>query len=384
MGSSEASVLGRIESSRSNSQTVQHPTQYFAKGKIVVGFGDPVLDLLCPNVSGNMIRETLHMEAGGCTAIEEEQLEELLRLPELKSGIVQTAGGSAANVCKVLAGLSNGIFTVQFIGGIGDDAVGREYEEKLLAAGVAPFLIKSASAPTATCICLINPEDGERTMRTRLGAALEFNKVEQLPIEFIEMASCGQMSLFHAEGYSLYRSDVTLGALRAAKRMNVPVSLDLASKEVYMDCRELFESVLKEGLVDILFCNEQEAEAVFNQRRLVVEINSNCSRLDAVQDYFLQYVKVAVISKGRHGCMAKSCEGMGASPADEVIVCDTVGAGDAFTAGFLYSWLLGAPLDLCCRVACSAGAEAVQAVGGELSKEALVRLQKTCELLLTA
>ncbi len=39
------------------------------------------------------------------------------------------------------------------------------------------------------------------------------------------------------------------------------VSLDLASFETVRDCREGLTSVLREGLVDLLFCNEQEAQA---------------------------------------------------------------------------------------------------------------------------
>lgn len=56
-------------------------------------------------------------------------------------------------------------------------------------------------------------------------------------------------------------------------------------------------------------------------------------------------------------------------------VADTIGAGDYFTAGFLYAWLGGHGLQRAAACGCVAGAEAVQATGAELTPAAKARLR---------
>jgi sugar/nucleoside kinase (ribokinase family) len=52
------------------------------------------------------------------------------------------------------------------------------------------------------------------------------------------------------------------------------------------------------------------------------------------------FVQVSVISLGPKGCIARAKDGSrGASDAAKVTVVDTIGAGDCFTAGFLYAYL---------------------------------------------
>jgi sugar/nucleoside kinase (ribokinase family) len=97
----------------------------------------------------------------------------------------------------------------------------------------------------------------------------------------------------------------------------------------------------------------------------------------AAQDFLLKYCKVSVVSLGARGCVAKSRQGAyGMAPACLVDVKDTIGAGDYFTSGFLYGYLQGASLQQCAVCGCAAGAEAVQAVGAELSEGAYERLRQ--------
>jgi hypothetical protein len=56
-------------------------------------------------------------------------------------------------------------------------------------------------------------------------------------------------------------------------------------------------------------------------------------------------------------------------------VVDTIGAGDYFTSGFLYAYLLGCSLQQCAAVGCQAGSEAVQTKGAILSDAAWQRLR---------
>jgi len=64
------------------------------------------------------------------------------------------------------------------------------HRTKLAAERVEPLLLVSSSgAPSASCLCLVTP-DGQRTMRTCLGASLELKAADQLPTTCVGAAAC--------------------------------------------------------------------------------------------------------------------------------------------------------------------------------------------------
>ena len=158
--------------------------------------------------------------------------------------------------------------------------------------------------------------------------------------------------------------------MRSARKTGSKISLDLASFEIVKSCWEaLTAKLLKEKLIDILFCNEDEARAACEIGNLVEDVvtASADELVQAAQNYFLQFVEVVVISKGKNGCLVGTSDGQCASAAAEnVVVVDTIGAGDYFSAGFLHAWISGAPLETCAACGCAAGAAAVQAAGAQL------------------
>jgi hypothetical protein len=83
-----------------------------------------------------------------------------------------------------------------------------------------------SGAPSATSLCLVTP-DGQRTMRTCLGASLELQSASMLPGSWSD--GC---QLLHCEGYCLYRPQLAAEMMRAAKARGALVSMDLASFEV--------------------------------------------------------------------------------------------------------------------------------------------------------
>ena len=84
-----------------------------------------------------------------------------------------------------LANLSpgKGTVTAKFLGMVGRDPTGREYKQKLEQQGVEPLLLEAtSSSPSACSLCLVTP-DGQRTMRTCLGASLELKAASQVRVE---------------------------------------------------------------------------------------------------------------------------------------------------------------------------------------------------------
>ena len=71
---------------------------------------------------------------------------------------------------------------------------------------------------TASCICLVTP-DGERTMRPHLGAAAELTSAKQLPHGWAD-----HCRLLHCEGYCLYRPQLAIGSMQAAKAAGAEVA----------------------------------------------------------------------------------------------------------------------------------------------------------------
>jgi sugar/nucleoside kinase (ribokinase family) len=186
--------------------------------------------------------------------------------------------------------------------------------------------------------------------------------------------------------------------MAAAKKAGALVSLDLASFELVANCRGVLQELLAAGLVDLVFANEEEACA------LAVAVDSTPDaaaagaqpdqeatwevreqQVEAAQQQLLQHARVAVVSLGARGCVARSSSGqVGRASGRKLQVVDTVGAGDTFTAGFLYGYLHGASLQECAALGCACGSEAVVTRGATLSPASWAKLQQQAQELCLA
>jgi len=77
--------------------------------------------------------------------------------------------------------------------------------------------------------------------------------------------------------------------------------------------------------------------------------------------------RLAVVTLGDEGCIAatRGAESVLASPAFEVAVRDTTGAGDAFHAGFIWALLAGRGVEAMLRVANAVAALSCEALGAQ-------------------
>ena len=368
---------------------------------LVVGLGDPVSDILVRLDDADLARRVFAKcgidEPGGCLPVDSDaDIQRLLAAcgDEWVDGAgVPTAtadeeddscepsfcpGGSAANVCKGIANLSLGC-DAAFVGMIGRDDVGRRYQSLLAAQNVRPVLLTTApddNVSSAQCLSLVE-RGGQRTMRTFLGASLRMQAGDFPADEALGEAP----RLLHVEGYTLYRPALAKQAMREAKRRGALVSLDLASFEVVRNCRAALIEILREGHVDLLFANEDEAAELlrgdsdseearaFQERRRGEDEDETFSRRDAddAMRWMLQHCLHATVSLGARGCVSMDKAGSrGVAPGVRVPVVDTTGAGDAFTAGYLAAFLNGASPQACASAGCAVGTAAVQVLGAEL------------------
>lgn len=138
---------------------------------------------------------------------------------------------------------------------MGEDARGQKFKLHLERNNITPHLEQIPGERSAVCCCLIS-EDGQRTMFTCLGASSDLAP-PHLPLSLLPT-----LNLVHCEGYMLCKPEVLMASALAARDAGVMFSLDLASFEVIRDCEAALKQVLISGSVDVVFCNEDEAEAV--------------------------------------------------------------------------------------------------------------------------
>ena len=252
-------------------------------------------------------------------------------------------GGSAANTAAWMAASGH---PVTFVGCVGDDAFGRDVRDVLVAAGVEPRLAVSNVRPTGTCVIIVDDQH-ERTMFPDKGANDELDAGAVVALGLVPGDHV------HLSGYVLLNPHARQSGLRIlqhARRAGATTSLDPASAGPLRQQREDFIAAL--GLVDIVIANEDESAV----------LTGADDPLDSVV-LLAELVPTAVVKRGSLGAVARSSSDSVTQPALPAVVVDTTGAGDAFAAGFLGTWLAGGALSAAVKAGQELAAEAVGRVG---------------------
>ena len=303
------------------------------------GVGSPVVDLVAQ--VPDLFLEGIHGAKGGMELVGEEDFSRLLAsLPESP---VYTPGGSAGNTTFALARLG---VPSRYVGIIGADVAGQFYLDAFAKRGgdISKFQTRE-TMPTAQCLSFVTP-DGERTMRKHLGAASSLS-VDDVKVE--DFVGCNHV---HIEGYLLFNQELMFHVLQVAKKAGCVVSVDLASFEVVHAAKKQLPELL-EKYVDMVFANEEEAEAF-----------AGTTDPEKCLDKLCQYCSVTAIKYGASGAVIRrgleTCR-VEAVPVKNVI--DTTGAGDMWAAGFIYGIGSGKDLEESGRYGSILGAEVVQIQG---------------------
>ncbi|MEC9434226.1 MAG: PfkB family carbohydrate kinase [Pseudomonadota bacterium] len=254
-------------------------------------------------------------------------------------------GGSAANCAAWLAALG---VEVTFAGRVGAADL-PVLEAEFRAAGVVPRLAPDPDAPTGALVALVDPTDGERSFLTSRGANDRLAPGD-LPDALLDGAD-----LVHVSGYSLVepgpRAAVSGLVARAAAR-GVAVSVDPGSASFLAEigAQAFFEAVAGARL---LFPNRAEAAALTGETDPEAQAAALAPRfpLLAIKD---GSGEARVWAEGRPVARA-------APPPARMV--DSTGAGDAFAAGFLAAWLVGARADAALAQAHATAARAISHMG---------------------
>jgi sugar/nucleoside kinase (ribokinase family) len=314
----------------------------------VAGLGNAIVDVIA-SVDDRFLL-THGIAKGAMTLIDEFRAQELHKAladsHQSLSAVHEIAGGSAANTLAGLASLGG---RSVFIGKVYDDRLGGVFAKSMAATGV-DFTTEPAAAgsPTASCMIAVTP-DGQRSMNTYLGACRELLSHD---VSADEVAAA---QILYIEGY-LWDEDgakqASRKAIAAAKGAGSRVSLSLSDSFCVGRYRDEFLGLLRNDL-DILFANEDEAKALFEEEDF-----------SQVLEQVKKWGGIAAITRSARGCVivhGGTAIEVPAAPVGRVI--DTTGAGDQFAAGFLYGLTRGKSLADCGRLGALAAAEVISHYG---------------------
>lgn len=259
----------------------------------------------------------------------------------------EVSGGSASNTVAGLAALGS---KTAFIGQVADDQLGEVFAHDLRAAGVHfDTAVRPGQPTTARCLIFVTP-DGQRTMNTFLGAS------QFLPASALDETLIASGAILYLEGY-LWDPEEPRAAMRKAieiaRANGRKVAFTLSDVFCISRHGDDFRQLIADGLIDILFANENELLAL-------------CGKEDfetAVQHVHGQ-VPVLVVTRSEQGAMALVGDERVEVPAEPIArLVDTTGAGDSFAAGFLHGQAQGRSVKDSLRLGALCAAEIIQHYG---------------------
>jgi len=309
----------------------------------LIGVGNPIMDLLA-HVDDAFLARHVAGAKGGMVLVDDGDIAALVQ--KVGGQVAMMPGGSAANATLAAARLG---LRATYLGKIGGDITAEHYFENFTAAGGDGSRFKRATLPNGRCLSLVTP-DGQRTLRTHLGAAMTLHPGEVLAADFAGARHA------HIEGYLLFNPALANTVVQTARAAGCTLSIDLASFEVVNAARDWIFGQLRQG-VDIVFANEDEAGALFQRR----DDYGNFARELA------GFGGIAAVKLGKDGAwVARGRELHRIAPVRAARVVDTTGAGDSWAAGFLYGYLRGATLPAAGAIGSILGAETVQHLGAAI------------------
>ena len=297
-------------------------------------------------MSGPQGTETLHVVVVGDVMVDvlAAMSGPISRGSDTRSHITTAGGGSAANVASWLA-LQR--IRTSYVGKVGDDALGRESVAGLTTRGVEAWVSADPELTTGTCVVLVEP-DGERSMLPDAGANSALRS-DDLPHRLFRPGSH-----LHLSGYTLLNDgprEAGLAALALAQAADMTVSVDPSSAALIEEAGVAPFLEWTRG-VDLLLANREEALILAGTD----DVSSAASQLGDTY-------REVVVKLGRDGALWQQGFIAASAPADRVEVVDTTGAGDAFAAGFLASWLLHPEPETALAAGNRLAAQAVTKVG---------------------
>ena len=242
------------------------------------------------------------------------------------SEMVLGIGGAESNVAIGLRRLG---VDVGWLGRVGDDALGERVTREIRAEGVDVVAIVDAAAPTGLMLKERPSPSSTAVFYYRAGSAGSRLRPEDVPAGWIESAE-----LLHVSGITALLSDSAreclLDSVNRARAAGVLVSFDVNYRSTLAPpdvAGPLLRTIAESA--DLVFGGADELRLLFPE----------ADDTEAADRLVRGGCREVVVKHGADGAAVHSSGAVVEGPGFSVDVVDTVGAGDAFVAGYLSALL---------------------------------------------
>ena len=236
--------------------------------------------------------------------------------PDTKKEIIEheTAGGGP--VATALVSLARLGVDCSYYGIVGDDEAGERIRESLEIEGIdTDGLINRPDSHSQIAFIAIEKETGKRNIFWKRPSGEPY-KPDELPDNFLDYAD-----FLLTDGLM---SKASIHAAKIARDKNVPVMVDAG---------RIREGMLElADLCDYFVCSEEFAREFAGN-------NDNFDPEETIQKMKTFKANTVTISLGAKGSITRHNGEIFHTPAFEVDVLDTTGAGDVFHGGYIYGLL---------------------------------------------
>jgi sugar/nucleoside kinase (ribokinase family) len=248
------------------------------------------------------------------------------------------AGGGAYITAAHLASLGR---PAALLTRLGTDPLSQSLNPELESSGIdLSFIERSVDAGPQPTIALI--KGGERAFVSRRAGISR-------PADLEQALSARDVGHLHIAEFATLKDNPDVIAI--ARSFGLTISLDPSwDDQLIRQDTDFFEICAG---IDVFFPNIEEGQALTGESSAEVILRSLQERFPLV-----------VLKRGERGAMASYESNSVSVEALPVNVVDTTGAGDAFNAGFLHSWLRTSDLERSLAAGIEAGALSVQSAGG--------------------
>ena len=271
----------------------------------------------------------------------------------------QQLGGQAANTVIASAQFGGqGFYSCK----VAKDPIGNFYFQDLQDNGVDSNLQKQdrEDGVTGKCLVLITP-DAERSMNTYLGITSTIAKSEVFP-DVIRNSK-----YLYMEGYlvaSPSGKEAAVYARKIAEAAGIKTALTFSDVNMVKFFKEGLYEMMGDG-VDLLFCNESEAEAFTGE-----------SDISKSREILKSLAKTFVITQGENGALVYDGKEYIRIDAHKVKAIDSNGAGDMYAGAFLYAITNGFSFEQAGKLASLAAARVVSQFGPRLKTLEVLEIKK--------